>query len=94
VISNDLQQVPHSPSIEKRSDYLLPTTPWLSSGVRLGTAEPNGSIKGVVHSLMSATEVSQASLRFTFRLHDAPAAPLKRGKPRGAAACICLDCSM
>jgi hypothetical protein len=52
-----MPQVPHSPSIERRSDFLLPSTPWLSSGVRLGTAEPNACSKGVIHHLTPATDV-------------------------------------
>jgi hypothetical protein len=49
---------------------LLPTTPWLSSSVRLGTAEPNGSIKGVIHSLTPATEVRPSPLPQHFAWFD------------------------
>jgi hypothetical protein len=66
-------QVPHSPSIEKRSEYLLPTTPWLSSSVRLGTAEPNVSMKGVIHSLTPATEV-RCELHYCVKYVDATSA--------------------
>jgi hypothetical protein len=55
--AHQIPQVPHSPSIERRSDFLLPSTPWLSSGVRLGTAEPRACSKGVIHHLTPATDV-------------------------------------